>query len=122
SVRGLERAKAAGALTILNPAPATAGVASREVLRLVDVLTPNEGEVAALVGSRVAGTQQTLGDARRLQDLGCGNVVVTLGRRGCLAVEKTDITEIVGHRVAAVDATAAGDAFSGALAVALCEG
>lgn len=115
-VRGLERAKAAGLTTILNPAPAIGEVASRHVLALVDVLTPNEGEASALAeGAGVAGA------AAMLRRNGAGAVVVTLGPAGCLVVEAAAV-EVPGLRVAAVDATAAGDAFNGALAVALAEG
>ena len=121
--RGLARAKQAGLLTILNPAPAAAEICREELLSLVDVITPNEGEAAMLAGLE-AGERSTavaVAAARRLQQLGCRRCVVTLGPCGCIVVEE-DVTPVEGCRVEAVDATAAGDAFNGALAVAVSEG
>jgi ribokinase len=116
-VRGLERARCSGSLTILNPAPADAAIATREMLSLVDVLTPNEHEAAALA----EGERDPVEAARRLCGLGCGAVVVTLGAAGCLVWDGS-ATRVPPEPVVALDATAAGDAFNGALAVALAEG
>jgi ribokinase len=123
---GLQRAKRAGLFTVLNPAPAAAAILDGNLLPLVDVITPNTGEAALLT---TAPTRQAsahdeeaaLGSARRLQSLGCRQVVVTLGSAGCLVVDE-QTTRIPGRAVRAVDATAAGDAFNGALAVGLSEG
>jgi len=125
-VRGLRRAKEAGMLTILNPAPATREILAADVLSQVDVLTPNENEAAMLTGGPL-GTGERASDAsaeaaaRKLQELGCRSVIVTLGADGCLVAGR-EITRIAGRVVEAVDATAAGDCFNGALAVALAEG
>lgn len=123
---GLRRAKEAGHVTILNPAPATREIIGAGVLELVDVLTPNAGEAALLAGiaAEVADAEdesQALAAARTLQELGCRQVIVTLGSRGCLVVQEQS-QYVPGRQVRAVDATAAGDAFNGALAVALSEG
>ena len=119
--RGLARAKAAGLTTILNPAPANPAVCRGEILRNVDVITPNEGEAAALTGLGADDHTGAAAAARRLQEMGCRSCVLTLGARGCLVVEE-EATWVKGLRVEAVDATAAGDAFNGALAVRLAEG
>ena len=119
--RGLVRAKEAGLTTILNPAPADVAICRGDLLRCVDVLTPNEGEAAALTGIDTSDVAGAVAAARRLQELGCRSCVVTLGASGCVVVEE-DVVPIEGCPVEAVDATAAGDAFSGALAVALAEG
>jgi ribokinase len=123
---GLQRAKRAGLLTVLNPAPATRAVLDCNLLSLVDVLTPNAGEAALLAAAETRESsahdeEAALGFARKLQTLGCRHVVVTLGSAGCLVVDEQP-TRIPGRDVRAVDATAAGDAFNGALAVRLSEG
>ncbi len=120
--RALERAKAAGCLTILNPAPADRAIIERDVLSLVDILTPNESEALELATGLSSGTPTPMVAARRLQGCGTKTVIVTLGKRGCLAVPSGTPREIPALPVQAVDATAAGDAFNGALAVALAEG
>lgn len=119
--RGLERARSHGLLTILNPAPALADVVNRESLELVDVITPNRGEASDLSGADTRTTEGVLEAARRLQEAGCGACVITLGAEGCLVLERESVT-VQARKVDAIDATAAGDALNGALAVALSEG
>src|SRR5205807_149543 len=118
--------KRANLVTVLNPAPASREVLDGDLLSLVDVLTPNEGECAFLAAADGPIEKETddasrIRAARRLQQLGCQQIVVTLGREGCLVVGR-DAARIPGRAVRAVDATAAGDAINGALAVALSEG
>ncbi|MBX3411922.1 MAG: ribokinase [Pirellulales bacterium] len=123
---GLARARQAGLLTVLNPAPAAREILDMNLLRQVDVLTPNEVEAATLSGIEFVDEQgidaaQALAAARKLQALGCRAVIITLGAEGVLVVED-DPLRIPAAQVRAIDATAAGDAFSGALCVALSEG
>ncbi len=123
---GLARARALGLTTILNPAPAQR--LPRNMLRLVDVLTPNEAEAQKLVTELHSNdpdstsTQTTAYfPADELRTCGCHAVIVTLGSAGCLVLGEGTM-QIAGHLVNAIDATAAGDCFNGVLAVALSEG
>jgi ribokinase len=106
------------AITILNPAPVPS--VPLDMLGLVDYLTPNEGEVARLSGLPVRALADAVPAARVLNAAGATTVVVTLGAQGAVAVG-TEIMPVSVFPVAAVDTTAAGDAFNGGLAVALAE-
>ncbi len=116
----LRRGKQKGLRTILNPAPATP--LPREYFPLIDVLTPNETEASTLAGVPVKNHKTAEKAGSRLREMGCGDVIVTLGAQGSLWVEKGGTRHFPGFTVRAVDSTAAGDAFSGALAAALAEG
>ncbi len=121
--RGLERARQSEVTTILNPAPALSPQQAEPLWRLADVLTPNEHEAAMLSGVPVDSVESAVAAARQLQERGAGDLIVTLGALGCVVVEKNIPPVVVPPvPVRAVDATAAGDAFSGALAIALSEG
>jgi ribokinase len=120
--RGLARARQAGLTTILNPAPALAPGELEPLLPLADVLTPNEHEASQLAGLAADSLAGAVAAAGRLQKRGAQDVIVTLGSRGCVVVQRGAAPmHIPALEVTAVDATAAGDAFNGALAVALAE-
>jgi ribokinase len=118
-----QRARAAGATTILNPAPAIE--AQRELLDLVDVLILNETELGLLAKTELHDTDdhtRFIGAARSLQADRDKIVCVTLGRRGVLALVDGKPLVIPGHNVKAVDTTGAGDCFAGAVAARLALG
>ena len=110
----------AGALTLLNPAPARA--LPPEVLAAVDMLTPNQGEARTLAG--LSSEEECSDDelCARLLDLGPSAVVLTLGPRGALLARGKELITIEPWPVEVVDSTGAGDAFSGTLAAAVAEG
>lgn len=116
----LELARARGATTILNPAPARP--VPDALLRLVDWLTPNEVEAATLTGEHVDGAPSAERAARALLGRGPRNVVITLGARGAVWATREGSRNVEAFPVEAVDTTAAGDAFSAALAVGLARG
>jgi ribokinase len=110
----------AGVPVILNPAPAQQLDAT--LLRSVTVLTPNRGEAEMLAGKAVGGDDSARKTAHFLRDLGARDVIVTLGAQGALVATERWTEHVDGVSVEAVDTTAAGDAFSGALAYALACG
>lgn len=121
ALRGLELARAAGALTVFNPAPAVPFDAA--VYSLCDFITPNESEAAALAGIEVVDEASARAAGDRLLQRGVGCAVLTLGAAGAL-VHRREASVLVPalavERV--VDTTGAGDAFTGAFAAALAEG
>jgi ribokinase len=111
-----EIARAGGALTLLNPAPARPLPAG--LVRATDLLTPNEGELRAL-----AGIDDIEAAAAALLGRGPQAVVVTLGAQGCALFERGRAPRRWhGHAVTVADTIGAGDTFTGALAAALARG
>jgi ribokinase len=122
ALRGLELARRHGLRTILNPAPAGAGLPDA-LWSLCDIVTPNETEAAALTGIGVvdAGSARAAGEALIARGVGCA--VITLGAGGVLVCEPGHATSIPAVQAGAVvDTTGAGDAFAGGFAAALAEG
>lgn len=109
-----------GVRIILNPAPACE--VPDQLLGMVDIVTPNEVEASILSGVTVETAREASEAAGVLMGRGAKSVVITMGSQGAFAVTGTDERFIPSVEVEAVDATGAGDAFSGALAAAIAEG
>ena len=116
---GLQMAKDRGARTLLNPSPPIRLPAN--ILSLVDFIVPNESEAEFLSGIRM----RTTGDLRRIGEkllsMGPKNVVITLGPKGLFFKNGQEEIRMKAFPVRAIDTTAAGDAFMGALACGLSE-
>jgi ribokinase len=100
---------------VLNPAPAQP--LSRELLSQVDYLTPNEHELTLL-----ADEEDIDRAIEKLRGWGVRSLIITMGARGARVVTQSIDEHLPAHEITAVDTTAAGDAFNGALGVALAEG
>ena len=109
-----------GVRIILNPAPACE--VPDELLALVDILTPNEVEASIISGVNVSTPEDAREAARVLMDKGTKSIVITMGSQGVFATTGEEERFIPSVEVEAIDATGAGDAFSGALATAIAEG
>jgi ribokinase len=119
--RGLEIARAAGVVTILNPAPAA--TLDDAMLALCDYVTPNESEAEALTGLPVTSVPEAERAADALLAKGVGAVVITLGGNGALYRDRRRSVHVpVISAGPVVETTGAGDAFNGGFAVALAEG
>lgn len=118
--RALEVAKAGGATTILNPAPAVK--LPERLLRLTDFVTPNETELEVLCGHAIdseAELERVLAEWSRTYG---GQLIVTRGSKGCSYYSEGQLHTVPALLVEAVDTTGAGDAFNGALAYGLAQG
>jgi ribokinase len=117
----LEIARGVGTIAILDPAPAVD--LDDELLRCVDIITPNESEAARLTGHHVETERDARAAAHALMRRGCGSVVITLAARGAFYASATrpDGVLVPPHPLdpaTVVDPTGAGDAFCGAFAAA----
>ncbi len=119
--RALEIARAGGARTILNPAPAAA--IAPEMLALCDFATPNESEAEGITGVPVRSVADAEAAADALLAKGVGAAVITLGENGALYRDGAQSVHVPAMRAGdVVETTGAGDAFNGGFATALAEG
>ena len=114
-----KHAKEHGIRVILNPAPAKD--IPEELISLSDFIIPNETELSLLTGMKVTDDTSAEEAAHALLHMGTQNIIVTLGSKGALVVNKDMTTHVNTFKVDVVDTTAAGDAFIGGFATALSQ-
>ncbi|NLY45675.1 MAG: ribokinase [Tissierella sp.] len=108
---GLKMAKNLGKITILNPAPAME--LDDEIIKNIDILIPNEHELERMSKIKVTDEDSILEASRQLINKGIKQIIVTLGSRGAMYIDKSGHAFFKAHKVKAVDTTAAGDSFIG---------
>jgi ribokinase len=109
-----------GVKVILNPAPAN--TLTPELFGMIDIITPNANEAEMLTGVAVTDMDTARQAAELLHDKGVKNVVITMGKMGAALLQEGKFYSVPALEVEAIDTTAAGDVFNGALSVAIAEG
>lgn len=115
STEAFRIAKENNVLTILNPAPAKQNI-SEELLKLTDIIVPNETEAQAITGIEVVDELSMAQAAKKMHAMGVKNVIITVGANGSFYSQGEKSGFVNAYKVNTVDTTAAGDTFIGYLA------
>ncbi|MCF6766313.1 ribokinase [Thiotrichales bacterium 19S3-7] len=116
----IDKAKNTQAKLIVNPAPAIA--LNEGLYQYIDIITPNESEAELLTGIKVTDELSAFQASKIFRQMGVKEVIITLGAKGAYLYNDHHQKLVTGFNVNAVDATAAGDTFNGALAYAITQG
>ena len=111
-----------GKYVILNPAPAPKAPLPSDLLRHIDLIIPNETEATSITGVEILDLQSAERALKALKEMGAKDAMITLGEKGVLTYEDGKVKLFPACKVQAIDTTAAGDTFCGALSVAICQG
>lgn len=115
--QSLVAAKKAGMYTVFNPAPANK--IPKNIYPFIDLIVVNEMECQYLTGILPENDEKCIKAVKQFKDMGAGQVVITLGSKGCIYTFNDEIGSIPAYKMTAVDTTAAGDTFIGGLAVGI---
>lgn len=116
-ITGFKIAKEKDVLTIFNPAPAKN--IPDELYGVTDIIIPNESELEKISGKPVTTIDEAVQAGKEIINKGVKIVIATLGDQGAVVISKKENIHVEGHKVKAVDTTAAGDSFIGAIAYKL---